>query len=417
MKKILMLTVLIIIIYSCLPLGTALFINVCLSQWFIQESGTTSALYDIEFINENTGWCCGDGVIIKTTNGGTNWIHQTNGVPFESYYGIHPVDSNIVYAVGFGRIFIKTTNGGTNWFKLDTGSIGPTGSYECVFFINKNTGWISNWKSPNFGVKKTTDGGITFTLSSNFGIPKDLYFKDSLNGLGVGGGAYIFRTTNGGMNWQINQLAGSGDFHRVSFINKDTGYVASRRAVYKTKNFGVNWDSIGAIPTSHTTYGCEFSSDSIGWVGTSHELFKTKNGGKNWILQMLTGVVTSIWSFNDSLVWTCGNGGRIWHTTTGGNVFVNQISSNIPDRFYLHQNYPNPFNNQTTIKFDIKEKGDYSLIVYDCLGRKREELFNEYMKAGSYSITYNADKLSSGVYFYRLSSEKIFITKKFLLIK
>ncbi len=200
-------------------------INNCFSQWFIQQSGTTNALYDIEFINENTGWCCGDGgYIIKTTNGGTNWIQQTNGVPGNRLYGIHPVDSNIVYAVGFGRVFIKTTNGGANWFSLDTGSVGPTGSYRCVFFINKNTGWISNWKSPYYGVKKTTDGGITLTLSSFLGIPKDLYFKDSLNGIGVSGVTLIFRTTNGGTNWLINQLAGSGDFYRVSFINKDTGY-------------------------------------------------------------------------------------------------------------------------------------------------------------------------------------------------
>ena len=412
MKKILLLSVIFIIHYS-------LFINNCFSQWFIQESGTTNALYDIEFINENTGWCCGDGgYIIKTTNSGTNWIQQTNGVPSRALYGIHPVDSNIVYAVGFTRVFIKTTNGGASWFSLDTGSVGPTGSYRCVYFINKNTGWISNWKSPDYGVKKTTDGGATLTLYSYLDFPKDLYFKDSLNGIGVQNTALIHKTTNGGINWQINQLASSGDFYRVSFINKNTGYTASTRAVYKTTDFGVSWDSVGRVTTENIDVtSIEFSNENTGWAGTAAHIYKTTNSGGNWYLQVTTGVVYSIYSIHDSIVWTCGNGGRIWHTTTGGNVFVNQISSNIPDRFYLHQNYPNPFNNQTTIKFDIKEKGDYSLIVYDCLGRKMEELFDEYLSVGSYRITYNAERLSSGVYFYRLSSDEISITKSFVLIK
>jgi photosystem II stability/assembly factor-like uncharacterized protein len=109
MKKFIKITVLLLIINS------TFIIHSSFSQWFIQESGTNNALYDIEFINENTGWCCGEGgYIIKTTNGGENWIQQTNGVPGRSLYGIHPVDSNIVYAVGFTRVFIKTTNGGAS---------------------------------------------------------------------------------------------------------------------------------------------------------------------------------------------------------------------------------------------------------------------------------------------------------------
>ena len=114
-----------------------------------------------------------------------------------------------------------------------------------------------------------------------------------------------------------------------------------------------------------------------------------------------------------------GNGGRIQHTTTSGQTLVNITSTGnrVPEYFILYQNYPSPFNNQTTIEFYIKEKGNYKFVIYDCLGRKREELFNEYMKEGSYRITYNADRISSGVYYYRLSSEKINISKKFLLIK
>ena len=174
-----MLSVLLIFHFSFL-------INNCFSQWFIQNSGTTNALYDIEFINKNTGWCCGDGgYIIKTTNGGTNWIQQTNGVPSKPYAGIHPVDSNVVYAVGFFRTFIKTTNGGENWTIIENGSTGE-GDYYSVFFLNQLTGWAQVNYVSIAGIRKTTDGGNSFTISE-IGIAKDLYFKDSSNGIGVGG--------------------------------------------------------------------------------------------------------------------------------------------------------------------------------------------------------------------------------------
>ena len=53
------------------------------AQWYVQQSGTTNPLYDIEFINRSTGWSCGDGgYIIKTTNGGENWIQQGEGGNF-----------------------------------------------------------------------------------------------------------------------------------------------------------------------------------------------------------------------------------------------------------------------------------------------------------------------------------------------
>ncbi|MBL7129205.1 MAG: T9SS type A sorting domain-containing protein, partial [Ignavibacteria bacterium] len=113
-----------------------------------------------------------------------------------------------------------------------------------------------------------------------------------------------------------------------------------------------------------------------------------------------------------------GEYGIILRTTNGGVSFISQIRSEIPDRFSLHQNYPNPFNSQTTIEFDIKRKGDYNLVIYDCLGRKRDEVFNENLNAGSYSVSFYGDELQSGVYFYRLSADgNAMETRKMALIK
>ncbi|MEO8446215.1 MAG: hypothetical protein ABI528_01900 [bacterium] len=85
----------------------------------------------------------------------------------------------MVYAVGFFRTIVKTTDGGEHWIKIQSGMQGD-GNYECVFFINENTGWIGNFDSPEFGVRKTTDGGKTIFSNAFLGFPHDIYFKDSL---------------------------------------------------------------------------------------------------------------------------------------------------------------------------------------------------------------------------------------------
>jgi photosystem II stability/assembly factor-like uncharacterized protein len=391
------------------------------AQWFTQQSGTTNPLYDIEFINKNTGWACGDDGIIKTTNGGVNWIRQSNGVPNEPLFGIDPVDSNIVYAVGFFRTFIKTTNGGSSWFSLDSGTVGD-GTYTYVFFINQNTGWIGNFESGGYGIKKTTDGGRTLTLNFLNEFPNDLFFKDSLNGMGVQGSALTFKTTNVGTSWSVNQLAGSGNFYRVSFINDNTGYTASTRAVYKTTNFGITWDSVGLVtPLNIDVTSIEFSNENTGWAGTQYQMYKTTNSGRNWLIQSSTliGVIYSICSYNDSLVWSCGNGGRIWHTLSGGDTLtlIKQISNSIPESFELKQNYPNPFNPETTIEFSIRKTGKYKMEIYNNLGQIMDAIFENHLTIGKYKVIYNAEKLTSGIYYYRLSGEELSIGKKFLLIK
>ena len=386
------------------------------AQWYTQQSGMTSALYDIEFINRNTGWACGVEGIIKTTNGGINWVRQSNGVPFEPLFGISPVDSNFVYAVGFFRTYIKSTNGGSSWFNLDSGMQGD-GTYQSVFFLNSKTGWAGYGDGTFFGVRKTTDGGKTFT-SYPTGVPNDLYFKDSVNGIGVEEASIVLKTLNGGLNWGYNVLAVSGNFYRVSFINENTGFTASTRAVYSTNNFGINWDSVGRItPLDIDVTSIEFCNENTGWAGTTSPVYKTTNGGRDWFLQILTGVVYSIYSYNDSLVWTCGNAGRIWHTTNGGTSSIQTISNEIPEEFQLNQNYPNPFNSQTKITFNIKHYGKYSMVIFNNLGQKIIEVFSDKLAEGVYETTFDASDLNSGVYFYRLTGNNISLTKKFVLIK
>jgi len=85
--------------------------------------------------------------------------------------------------------------------------------------------------------------------------------------------------------------------------------------------------------------------------------------------------------------------------------------------FILHQNYPNPFNPGTVIRYQLSDNSKVTLKVYDVLGNEVTTLVNEYHKAGSYEVIFDASNLPSGTYFYRLQSGKFVETKKMVILK
>jgi len=85
--------------------------------------------------------------------------------------------------------------------------------------------------------------------------------------------------------------------------------------------------------------------------------------------------------------------------------------------YTLHQNYPNPFNPVTTIRFEVPFSQHVELSVFDMLGREVKVLYNDMAPAGIIAIDFNADGLSSGVYFYRLKTQDFIASKKLLLLK
>lgn len=96
---------------------------------------------------------------------------------------------------------------------------------------------------------------------------------------------------------------------------------------------------------------------------------------------------------------------------------IKEISNIIPNGFELKQNFPNPFNPSTKIRFAIPENSNVLLTVMDITGRVVAELYNGALKAGSYEYDYNAKNLSSGIYFYKLSTDNYSEIRKMSLIK
>jgi hypothetical protein len=96
---------------------------------------------------------------------------------------------------------------------------------------------------------------------------------------------------------------------------------------------------------------------------------------------------------------------------------VSQYSSKIPSNYALNQNYPNPFNPSTSIQFDLPRTGFTTLRVYNLLGQEVATLVNEMKSAGSYKVQWNAQNMTTGMYFYKLISGDVTQVKKMVLMK
>jgi len=96
---------------------------------------------------------------------------------------------------------------------------------------------------------------------------------------------------------------------------------------------------------------------------------------------------------------------------------VNVENGNIPLHFDLTQNYPNPFNPITKIKYQIPQQLFVTIKVFDVLGNEIVTLVQEEKEAGGYELTWKAENLTSGIYYYRITAGDFIQTKKMVLLK
>jgi hypothetical protein len=89
----------------------------------------------------------------------------------------------------------------------------------------------------------------------------------------------------------------------------------------------------------------------------------------------------------------------------------------VPTQFSLYQNYPNPFNPTTTIRYDVPSASRVRLSVYDLLGREIAVLVDDERSPGRFGVTFDAGSLSTGVYFYRLSTSEFSQVRKLVVVK
>lgn len=391
--------------------------------WFPQNSGVTSNLWSVDFINKNTGVIVGDeGKILRTTNRGDNWtsiVYTTDHLRKLEFFG------NTGYVLTSGTTHIhKTTNGGLNWFSIST----PSSTLDQMAFLNADSGYVMTFNS----LLKTSNGGqnwISLPYPNDTTQALSIIFFDFNEGLILHNTSVVsseldeaYKTTNGGITWSESWVMRGVNASHMDWDKNapNFGYWVSFSTTfsYRTLNRGISWFNSN-FP--HDSKGITFISPNLGLSLHSEGIHKTTNGGTT-----ASGIYTNpyptfhyngIKMTDSNDIYLVGNEGRILVTRTGGVTAIDPISTELPASYVVFQNFPNPFNPTTHIRFSIPKASFTKITVYNSIGNEVAKLLNEDIKAGSYEVTFHGSYFASGIYYYRIESGPFSETKKMLLIK
>jgi len=411
------------------------------AQWFWQnplpQGNSLNSLQCVSFSDVNNGVAVGDGgTILKTTNGGKYWSDISIGGK-NSFYGVSfsdPLNGSVVGLFNNGRYEqsqnLRTTNGGITWSQQSGGGIQIPLYSVCFTDANNGTIVTSAGYGPyGYGIiLRTTNGGISWQqLSGSFNYLFAVSFSDINNGAAVGYQGTILRTTNGGSSWFSQSSGTMHSLHGISLTDYNNATaVGDSGTILRTTNGGTAWDSqlSGTAVSLLSVFFSDANNGTAvgGYLGYNSVslILRTSDGGNTWLKQSnpSTSSLRSVWFTDANNGTAVGDYGTLLRTTNGGVTFIgkdNNITN--PNEFILSQNYPNPFNPNTTINYSLPKQSNVKIKVYNILGKEILTLVNENKPQGNYSVEFNANNLSSGVYFYILSTGQFTQVKKMILIK
>jgi hypothetical protein len=315
-----------------------------------------------------------DGLERSGDNGAT-WTQAGGGLGSFSMVGAIASTGSALLAAD-GRVY-RSTDGGFAWRQVDTAVTG----FVSFGGLEKAGSTIYAYGS---GVIKSTDDGTTWTkadsgIAAFFGIAG---FASVGSNLFAGGGFpnAIYKSTNGGAFWaKVTALPSGGATSQLLGLGNNLFACSPNNGIFISTNLGASWSKISAgLPNTNYQYSLAI-----------------QNG----------------WMF-------AGTGGNsVWKRPLSDVSAVEEVAGLLPASFSLEQNYPNPFNPSTRFRFRLSEPGFVKLSVVDVLGREVATLVHEGLHAGTYQADWNADGLSTGVYYYRLEQGSSAIVRKMLFTK
>jgi len=231
---------------------------------------TSLWLYSIYFPGDSIGYAVGDsGVILKTTDAGTNWI-ILNPLGTYKLTTVHFINDTVGFVYGDSIIF-KTIDGGASWSNNFFVNIPPWNLVD-IFFPSDSIGYImAHISFDTTKIYKTNDGGNTWNLQ--FTIPTiwvltSIFFTNDSTGY-ICGIFTMLKTIDGGLTWNEQYAAPPGyyDFFDavmdVFFLNNDTGFAVGNSQFYRTKNGGECFNPVAAYAYSDSLLTINFSDSSI----------------------------------------------------------------------------------------------------------------------------------------------------------
>ncbi len=318
--------------------------------------------------------------VYKSGDNGLTWTAAGTGIDNRNIHSFTEDALGNIFAGGFLGDIFKSDNAGTSWTKLTRPASGTVADLA----MDSNGNLYATIL--NGGIHRSGDQGVSWTdvTPSDSGVAITKYIQS----------LFI----------DDNQVIYAGGIEGYFFYSTDKGDSWVERSVGETKSL---------------IYTVLAGDNGQIMVGTQLDgIFVTADSGNTWQESNDGLKLTRV---RDIIVHPDG---YIMLGSLGSGVYERQntISSiapaaNLLSGYSLRPNYPNPFNPATTIEYTLGEPGRIRLSVFNNLGQRVATLKSGEQPAGSYSITFDAFDLASGIYFYRLEAGKFTKTRKMILLR
>ncbi len=311
----------------------------------------------------------------------------------------------------------RTTDSGATWERLLTPSLTdtlPGASWLYVHLFRDGTGKRILFVDNIYHLWRSTDDGNSWWEDTTSAIRHGWKRMSQVNGS-------LFMCAQG------MYVTVGYDMEGNPIILKDSA------AVYRSDDAGLSWlnvtgdlnpqmaSGLAAITTSREPSRVFLATTTSTYSSSRADVQTSTEGGNHW--RSFTDDLRAEFSiaFGSSAVVADDNylyfyaRRRPW--SEAELTSADPVHPYHPTSFSLSQNYPNPFNPTTTIVYSVPQRSHVSLTVFNILGQKVAELINGEVAAGPHSVWFDASRLSSGVYFYRLQAGSSVDTKKLCLIR
>ncbi len=311
---------------------------------------------------------------------GINWTvynEENIGFSIKSITNVC-IDSLNIKWIGYAGGLLKYND--TVWTRYHKGNSGIPGNGVYSIICENSVLWVG---TVDAGVGRFDGQSWTIYNYSNSGLPSNWVYgisKDIYNNI-----------------WFATRFGGAAKFN----------YNLNQWTVYNTGNSG--------IPSNYVL-NVYADNNNVKWIGMYEHLAIFNDTTWQVFSYPFISAVLNFAKDRHGNMWICTSGG-LYVYNPAGVVGVENNSAKVIDDFELLQNYPNPFNQFSIIQFQVASSKFIKLVVYDLLGREVKTLVNEYKQPGTYQVSFNAEGLSSGVYFYRMTAGDFSETKKLVLMK